>query len=98
MTEKVKISRPPKQFNKVRLLQILGLLSRKFNYETLEFEPSWSLRLLSLISPISTSLFAFKFFISTFFSRNDIRQLYIGSIFNFLPDQQSRLVWGVVVS
>ena len=30
-----------RKFSKVRLLQTLGLLNKKFNYETLEFESSW---------------------------------------------------------
>lgn len=87
----------PKQFNKVKLLQILGLLSRKFNYKTLEFERSWSLRLLFYLSLIAKPLLVFDFFISYFFPRTSVVQLYIGSIFNYLPDHPKFFI-GIAVS
>ena len=67
-----------KKFKKIRLLQVLGLLSRKFNYETNEFEPSWSLRLLFICSLLSKPLFTCPFLISCFFERTSVAQLFIG--------------------
>ena len=75
------------KFNKVRFLQNLGLLSRQFNYETLEFEKSWLLRLVFYLSLISKPLFSFKQVVGLFWPKNDVRQLYVGSVFNYLADQ-----------
>lgn len=87
----------PKKFSKVKLLQILGLLSRKFNYETSEFESSRSLRLVSYLSVISTQMYCMKFLVSCFFPRNHISQLFIGSVFNYLTGQ-TKLLIGILVS
>ena len=78
---------PVKDFSKIRLLQTLGLLSRKFNYVTLEFETSGSFRLIiyTVVSLVSKPLFTIKMFISNFFPKTHIAQLYIGSIWNWLP-------------
>ena len=77
----------PKKFSKVRLLQILGLLSRKFNPETFEFENSWSLRLIFYASLFLKPAFAFKSLTSYVFPKNDMIQLFIGNVYNYLPGQ-----------
>ena len=78
---------PVKDLSKIKLLQTLGLLSRKFNYVTLEFETSGSFRLIfyTVVSLVSKPLFTIKMFISNFFPKTHIAQLYIGSIWNWLP-------------
>lgn len=79
--------KPPEKFSKTRLFQILGLLDRKFNYKTLEFERSLPLRLWCVISLISKPLFTFKPFLAYFFPKTHWIQLYIGSIFNYVPSE-----------
>ena len=69
-----------KKFSKVRLLQSLGLLARRFNYDTLEFESSWLLRLVFILSLMSKLAFTFKLIISTYFPKTHIAQLYIGKV------------------
>ena len=86
-----------KRFNKVRLLQILGLLSRKFNYDTLEFEKSWLLQIVFYLSLISKPLCIFKPLISYFFASTDFSQLVIGSVFNYVTGQP-RVFLGIGVS
>ena len=77
-----------KSFSKVRFLQMQGLLStRKFSNDILEPDSSWSLRLLFYLSLVSKPLFAFKQTLAFFFSKSDQVQLYVGSVFNYLPDQ-----------
>ena len=67
-----------KTFSKVMLLQRIGLLSKRINYETLEFETSWKLTLVSNLSLVSKVLLAFKLFLSCLFPRASAIQLYIG--------------------
>ena len=69
-----------KKFSKVRLLQSLGLLARRFNYDTLEFESSWLLRLVFILSLMSKLAFTCKLIISTYFPKTHIAQLYIGKV------------------
>lgn len=85
-----------KKFSKVRLFQLLGLLARKFNSETLEFEPSWPLRVWFVGSLLSKSLFEIKLFVSNFFARNSRTQLFIGSLFNYTADRPKFFI-GLVV-
>lgn len=68
----------PKKFSKLKLLQVLGLLSRKYNYESNEFERSWFLRLVSLVTLLSKLLYLCPFLISCFYEKTDVAQLYIG--------------------
>ena len=86
----------PKKFSKLRLFQILGLLTCTFNNETLKFEPSWSLRVLFYISLLSKPLFEIKLFVSNFFPRNSPVQLLIGNLFNYTPPQAKMFI-GIVV-
>ena len=69
---------PPKIFSKVSLLQSLGLLNRKFNFETMMFERSLTLDLILCVTLISKPVFAFKPLISYFFPRSDNVQLFVG--------------------
>lgn len=77
----------PKKFSKLRLFQVLGLLSRTFNWESLKFERSPALLLWCYLSWISKLLFGYNIFLSTFFTRTDPAQLFVGSVFNYLPEQ-----------
>lgn len=73
------------KFSKASLFQMIGLLDRTFNYETLKFERSLSLRLWCYFSLISKVIFGVKLFISYYFPKTDPIQLVIGSFFNYLP-------------
>ena len=86
-----------KRFNKVQLFQTIGLISRKFNYQTLEFEKSWLLRLVFYLSLISKPLCITRPLISYYFPRNDRIQLVIGSVFNYI-DGDARYFLGIGVS
>lgn len=77
----------PKKFSKLRLFQMLGLLSRTFNWETLKFERSPTLLLWCYLSWISKLLFGYNMFISAFFTKTDPTQLLIGNVFNYLPEK-----------
>lgn len=70
---------PPKRFSKIKVFQTLGLLSRKFNPDTSEFESTLSLRLLFWISMISREYFAIKMWVSCFFPQTSSIQLYVVS-------------------
>lgn len=87
---------PAKNFNKVRFLQIQGLLTREFSNGKLDSQSSWSLRFLLYLSLASKLYFALKPTISNFFPRNDIAQLIIGNCFNLLPDKPKMFI-GVTV-
>ena len=89
---KKRTPKPVERFNKLRIFQMLGLLGRKFNYETLEFERSRTLQLWCLISLISKPLFAFAPLISGYFPKTHCAQLIIGSIYNYLPSQQNYFI------
>ena len=92
-----RIPNPPKKFSKVRFLQILGLLNKKFNYATLQFEPSLLLNCIFYISLLLKPLYGVKPFISYFFPKNHPAQLIIGSNFNYLPDKP-RIFFGITAS
>ena len=70
---------PSKKFSKIKLLQSLGLLSRKFNPETSEFESSLSLSLFFWASMISREWFIFKLPVSYFFPKHSSIQLIVVS-------------------
>src|SRR5688500_8728599 len=84
-TEKSRMDQS-KKFSKLRFLQNLGFLSRKFNNSTFQFEPSWSLRLLFLFSVVMKPAYLLKLLISCYFPQTDKMQLYIGNVFNLVPD------------
>lgn len=83
--------------SKVRFMQILGLLRRQVNLNTLQFESSLPLSITCYISLISKLLFAFKIFVSCFFPQKSALQLYIGNTFNYTP-LQARWLLGIAVS
>lgn len=84
-TQPAKEPNSPEKFSKLTFLQYQGLLSKKFNYETMEFESSLLLRFVFCLTVISKALFGFKPLISWFFPQRDPIQLCIGSIYNYLP-------------
>ena len=73
-----------KKFNKIKFLESVGLLDQRFNFERLKFESSLYLRLKSYLILVYQLSFILKFFVSTFFEKEDIVQLWIGSPFNYL--------------
>lgn len=87
----------PEKFSKVRLLQLQGLLTKKFNYQTNEFEDSSLLNVVFYLTLVSKALFGFKPLVSCFFPQTAIQQLYIGSIYNYLPDLP-KFILGIAVS
>ena len=75
-----------KQFSKVKYLERVGLLHERFNYELLEFEPSFILSLNSHLALFIKVTWPLKLFVSLFWPRRHIAQLYIGNIYNYLDD------------
>lgn len=69
---------PPKNFSKLKLFQLLGILDRKLNFETLELEPSLSLRLWCYLALIAKLIFGFKLILSSYWPKNHVAQLFIG--------------------
>lgn len=76
----------PEKFSKRRLFQMIGLLDRKFNHKTLQLERSLSLRLWCYLDLISKLIWPLKFFVCCFFPKHSVIQLYVGSVFNYLPE------------
>ena len=68
----------PKNFRKVKFLQIQGLLNKRFNYETMQFKSSFSLSLVFYLALISKILFGLRQIVSCFFPRTSPIQLLIG--------------------
>lgn len=76
------------QFSKVKLFNLVGLLSERYNFESNQFESHFVLRLNTLLTLLSKLWFTMKFFLSSKFAQSSIVQLYIGSLFNYLSDDQ----------
>lgn len=92
-----KTSKPEmKKFNKIRFLEFIGLLDKRLNYKSLRFESSAYLRFKSYLILFYQLSFILKFFVSTFFKKDDIVQLAIGSPFNYL-EEVPKFVMGLVV-
>lgn len=68
-----------KEFSKIKFLQTWCLLNRRFNYDTLKFEPSWWLRLRCYIITFFKATLPLKLIVSLFFEREDEIQLVIGT-------------------
>lgn len=68
------------KFNKIQFLQSVGLLSSRFDYATLRFERSWYLLFKSNLIFLVTLSGILKICISPMFKREDLIQLYIGSV------------------
>lgn len=69
------------KFNKVKFLQAQGLMQQSYDYEKLEFQPSLYLKLNSYLTLFIKTTFPLKIFLSTFWERQSIVQLFIGSIY-----------------
>lgn len=67
------------QFNKVKFLQANGLLNARLNYETLQFERSWSLRWRTYLVTLMKATMPLKLVASLFFEQKDEIQLLIGT-------------------
>lgn len=67
------------KFSKLDLLASCGLLDRKFNYASGEFESSLRYRLWSYLVLIAEVTFLLPLYVSPFFGKQDIIQLWIGS-------------------
>ena len=70
-----------KQFSKVNFLQANGLMQRRYNFETGQFEFSSLLLLNSYITLIVKITLPLKLLVSLFWERQDIAQLYIGNVY-----------------
>ena len=70
-----------KKFSKVRYLEGVGLLNRKFDHETLEFQPSLYLSFNSYFALFIRVTWPLKLFVSLFWPREHIFQLIIGNIY-----------------
>ena len=67
------------KFSKVKLFNWVGLLSKKYNFKTHQFEDHWGFRLNMLLSLLLKLSFTMKFYLSSKFEQTSIIQLYIGS-------------------
>lgn len=67
-----------KKFSKIAFLQTNGLMSRKFNYETGQFEFSGYLLVYSYLTLFIKVSFPLKLYVSLFWERQDVAQLWIG--------------------
>lgn len=68
-----------KKFDKIKFLQTWCLLNRRFNYDTLKFEKSWSLRLRCYLITFIKITMPLKLIVSMFFEQKDEIQLLIGT-------------------
>lgn len=83
-------------FSKINLLASCGLLDRKFNFETLEFESSLRHRLWSLLVLIVQETYSISLYASNFFAREDPIQLLLGSPYVYIEEGLTRSVMGTV--
>lgn len=67
------------EFSKVKLFNWVGLLSKRYNFQTNQFENHWGFRLNMLMALLLKLWFAMKFYLSSKFPQTNIIQLYIGS-------------------
>lgn len=63
------------KFNKLDFLVSVGLVNARFNYVSLKFERSISIRLWCYLNSFLKFTFPFKIFLSMFFAREDRIQL-----------------------
>lgn len=95
--KKVENAKKMKKFDKIQFFEFIGLLDKRLDKESLQFKSSLYLRLKSYLILFYQLSFILKFFVSTFFEREDIIQLWIGSPWNYL-DPVPKFVMGLVVS
>lgn len=86
-----------KQFSKLRFMEFVGLLNSRFDYASLDFEPSARLRFKSYVKLFLYVTLGLKFFLSQFFPRESTVQLLIGSLYNFLEPKPKFFI-GLIVS
>ena len=86
-----------KKFNKVKLLVIMGFLNARFNYETLQFETSFSMGFKTYLKVLLKVTMPLKFFVSIFLPRKSVTQIYIGNMFNYLPGK-TLLDWFIFIN
>ena len=67
-----------KKFNKVKLLQMIGLLRKEFNYDTQSFENSRKLNIICFVNIFLRVTYPLKNAISYFFPREATIQLFLG--------------------
>lgn len=70
-----------KKFNKLKLLKFFGLVTCRFNGETLEFEKSFKSRFQAFLCVFLTAMLGLKIYASKFWPQQDAIQLYIGSAY-----------------
>ena len=70
-----------KQFSKVNFLQGNGLMQRRYNFETGQFDFSSFLLFNSYITLLVKITFPLKLLVSLFWERKDVTQLYIGNVY-----------------
>lgn len=85
------------KFSKLQLMRSIGFLDAKLNPKTLRFDRSIGDTLNCLLKMFCKISFVAKFYVSSLFEREDTIQLFIGSLFNFLPTTP-RAFLGIVVS
>lgn len=67
-----------RKFSKVAFLQTNGLMHRRYNYETHQFDFSAYLLVNSYVTLLVKVSFPLKLFVSMFWERKDVAQLWIG--------------------
>ena len=85
------------EFSKLRFLQCIGLLDRRFNYDTQKLEKSRPLYLYCQLVLLLDLVHCARLFVSIFWRREDSVQLIVGNYFNYLNDE-CRLLFGLLVS
>ena len=83
-------------FSKLKILQNIGLFSRKFDHETHQFKKSLPQRLKCHLILLFKAGFLFKIFLSNFFGRTEGIQLWIGNMYLYLPDETKSWI-GIIV-
>lgn len=98
-----------RKFSKVAFLQTNGLMHRRYNYETHQFDFSAYLLVNSYVTLLVKVSFPLKLFVSMFWERKDVAQLWIGleimfqiftcSNFNpnsfLLPQEYLQVIWSL---
>ena len=72
-----------KQFSKVNFFQANGLIQRRYNFETDQFDFSSFLLLYSYITFFVKLTCPLKLLISLFWERENLAQLYIGNVYKY---------------
>lgn len=82
-----------KKFNKLKLLEFVGFLSRRLNYASLQFEKSNYLTFKAYLKLFLVASVPLKLYVSTFFPQTDTIQLAIGSLYNAFPETARLVNW-----